>query len=121
MAVIGADVDNSDIYDIVNKYDLVDRVWFYGACYDEPMIAKLLFNSDDYSNHGPEFEAVESGVTGDFFKKDNLDDLCLKIRSWIRLESKRRQVIRRNAYKIIDEKYNEANQIKILKKLLNRK
>ncbi len=143
LVIIGEDIDSNDIPNLVKEYDLTENVWFYGPCYDENEIGKLLFNSDvcispglvgltaihaltygtpvitsdDFSNHGPEFEAIESDVTGDFFRKEDLDDLCAKIISWINLSSEKRELVRLNAYDEIDKKYNVHYQIQVLKKL----
>ncbi len=126
------------------EYNLEKKIWFYGPCYDEQEIGNLLYNSDvcitpgilgltaihslsygtpvisndDFSNHGPEFEAVEPGFTGDFFKKDDLEDLCSKIRLWINLDPIKRAQVRADAYKTIDEVFNPLNQIDILKNLI---
>ncbi|MBD1262678.1 glycosyltransferase family 4 protein [Maribacter polysiphoniae] len=144
LIIIGEDIDNNGIPNLVKKNKLTDCVWFYGPCYDENEIGELLYNSDvcitpgliglttlhaftygtpiitsnDFSNHGPEFEAIESGINGEFFKKDDLKDLCSKIESWINLGSKKREQIRLNAYNVIDKKYNSYYQIKVLKSLL---
>ena len=144
LVVIGPDVGNNDIPNLAKEYNLEEKVWFYGPSYDEQEIGNLLYNSDvcitpgilgltaihsltygtpvisndDFANHGPEFEAVEPGITGDFFKIDDLEDLSSKISLWINLDPIKRDQVRANAFKTIDEVFNPLNQIDILKKLI---
>ncbi|MBC8767874.1 glycosyltransferase [Arenibacter sp. BSSL-BM3] len=145
LILIGEDSDGNNIPQLVQELGLNSYVWFYGPCYDENEIGNLIFNSDvcitpgsiglttihsltygtpvitnnNISSHGPEFEAIESGVTGDFFLLDNIEDLCQKIRAWISVDTKNRNILRMQAYKKVDEIYNPNYQINVLKKILN--
>jgi len=82
---------------------------FYGACYEESELGKLLFYSDlcispgnvgltaihsltygtpvaTHSNifeQGPEVEAIEKGSTGFLFKQHDLEDLAKKTKKWL--------------------------------------
>ncbi|SNR74650.1 Glycosyltransferase involved in cell wall bisynthesis [Lutibacter agarilyticus] len=120
------------------------NIWLYGPCYDENKIGELIFNAsvcvspgnvgltamhslvygtpiithDNFSNQMPEFEAITEGLTGSFFKEDSLESLCLNIEKWIGFSDKKRDFVRNNCYRIIDEKYNPHVQIEIFKKLL---
>jgi len=144
--IIGEDIDGSDISNMVKEYDLEGRVNFYGPSYDEQEVGKLMYNSDlcvtpgligltaihaltygvpvvtsdTFAQHGPEFEAIKAGVTGDFFENGNVNDLCDKISNWITIEDKRRELIRRNAFDTIDEKYNPFYQVNLLKNLTSK-
>ncbi|MFH6604957.1 glycosyltransferase [Maribacter algicola] len=144
LVIVGKDVENNDIPKLVEKYGLNSQVWFYGPCYDEEEIGPLLYNSDacvspgligltaihsltygtpvitsnDFISHGPEFEAIEEGVTGSFFEEGNVENLCLKLSEWTNLSQKEREKSRLNAYRIIEEKYNAASQIKTIKETL---
>jgi len=145
LVIVGKDVENNDIPQLVEKYGLDTHVWFYGPCYDEEEIGPLLYNSDvcvspgligltaihsltygtpvitsdDFLSHGPEFEAIEDDVTGSFFKEGNVGDLCSKLSKWINLSQEEREKTRLNAYKTIEDKYNAAFQIKTIKETLN--
>ncbi|TDT44755.1 glycosyltransferase involved in cell wall biosynthesis [Maribacter spongiicola] len=144
LVIVGEDIDNNDIPALVKEYNLQERVWFFGPCYNEEKIGELLFNSDIcvspgligltaihaltyglpvitsdlYSQHGPEFEAIEPGITGDFFKAGDILDLCKKINNWINLSSKLRERVRLHAYSMVKSKYNPHYQIKVLKSLI---
>jgi len=83
-------------------------VHFYGACYDEETLARLLMTArltvspgkvgltaiqslaygvpvithDDFSRQGPEWEAIIPGRSGDFFRHGDVADLANRIRDW---------------------------------------
>jgi glycosyltransferase involved in cell wall biosynthesis len=83
-------------------------VHFYGACYDERILARLIMAAhvtvspgkvgltamqslaygtpvithDDFETQGPEWEAVLPGRTGDFFHCDDVADLTRAIKKW---------------------------------------
>lgn len=118
--------------------------WFYGACYDEKILGELLYNSSlcispgnvgltaihsltygtpvithsDFKNQGPEFEAIVPGYSGDFFQKDNIFDLANKIDSWLSLKFSR-DLIRKNCYSLVEEKYNPVYQLQVIKSMLS--
>lgn len=84
-----------------------------GACYDEDLIAQYfhasdvavspgkvglsvihsltyetpMITNDNFDIQGPESEAIEPDVTGDFFKENDLDDLTHIISKWLRYTS----------------------------------
>jgi len=143
LCIIGPNIDNdNDIAELVEKLRLNKQVWFYGPSYDEKEIANLLFNSEVcvspgligltaihaltygipvitsnlFANHGPEFEAIIEGKTGDFFKNGDVDDLCDKICSWINLNKVNRDRVRQMAFQTIDDKYTPFYQLNVLKK-----
>lgn len=121
----------------------LDNVWFYGACYDEKQIGQLLYNADlcvspgnvgltamhamsfgcpvvshnNFAKQMPEFEAIEEGKTGTFFKENDVDSLAEAIKNWINTCNDR-EAVRQACYKVIDEKYNPHIQIETLKKAI---
>ncbi len=145
LILIGKDVDGIGLEDMVEEYDLQQRVWFYGPCYDEAEIGKMLFNADlcispgpigltalhaltfgtpiitndDFSRQMPEFEVIQKNVTGDFFSSGDLSDLADTIDNWLKTKGQDREQLRLEAYKIIDEKYNPNYQISVLKNLIS--
>lgn len=124
----------------------LNNVWFYGACYDEHKIAELLYNADvcvspgnvgltamhamsfgcpvishnNFAKQMPEFEAIEEGKTGAFFKENDVDNLAEAINKWISTCSDR-EAVRQACYKVIDEKYNPHIQLKTLQNVLYNK
>ncbi|MEQ8422596.1 MAG: glycosyltransferase [Arenibacter algicola] len=145
LTIIGSDVDNNEIPKLISNLNLQSKVWLYGSCYDENIIGEFLFNADvcvspgpvgltslhaltygcpvitnnDFKSQMPEYEAIIEKENGDFFELDNILSLKETIKSWINLSINERERVRKNAYKIIDEKYNPNYQLTVLKKTLN--
>ena len=118
--------------------------WFYGECYEEIKLAELIYNAtvcispgnvgltamhslvygtpvithNDFCNQMPEFEAVIPDKTGDYFIKDNIDDLSNVIEKWI-LNNDKRQEIRDNCFDVIDKYFNPNFQLQIIKKMIS--
>jgi len=65
----------------------------------------------------PEYEIIEEGKTGFFFKENDINDLTRKIENWFR-ENNDREAVRQSCYKLIDEKYNPYGQVKVLKEII---
>lgn len=143
LILIGDGEEKENLEKLVNEFDLKSNVWFYGSSYDENTLAKLIFNSDlcvspgnigltaihsmmfgtpvlthgDFPKQMPEFETVVPGQTGFFFEYGNVIELAKSIQNWLTLKIDREQ-IRQNCYKIIDEKYNASNQLRVFRKIL---
>ena len=139
LTIIGEGKIKNDLDKLSNDLNLDKNVWFYGPCYNEKLLSKLLYNADvcvspgnvgltaihammyglpvithnEFKMQGPEFEAIVPNKTGDFFEKDSIQSLAETISSWINMEIDREE-IRKNCYSIIDEKYNPHYQIKVL-------
>ena len=120
------------------------RCWFYGASYDEEQNAQLLYNADvcvspgnvgltamhtmmfgtpvithdDFNYQMPEFEAIETGKSGNFFKKDDIEALTTSIEQWLFHNKYNRDEIRSFCYEIMDTKYNPHHQKEIFEKVL---
>jgi glycosyltransferase involved in cell wall biosynthesis len=140
---IGDGEEKEQLKNFVSK-NALNNIWFYGASYNETEIGNLIFNADicvspgnvgltamhalvygtpvitndDFSSQMPEFEAVEKGVTGDFFEKNNLNSLSNTIENWL-LHHKNRKFIRNKCFERIDTYFNPGFQIKIIKDVLN--
>lgn len=66
----------------------------------------------------PEFEAIREGVTGMFFRRDDVENLAEKIDEWFITKGESRQDVREVCMKEIDEQWNPYFQIEVLKKNL---
>jgi glycosyltransferase involved in cell wall biosynthesis len=145
LILVGDNKEFVPLDELIFKNNLVNNIWLYGPCYEEEELCELIFNSDvcvspgnvgltaihsftygtpvithsNFSNQGPEFEIITSGITGDFFEENNVEDLSDKITKWISLYNKRRMEVRNAVYRIIDEKYNPNYQINVLKEVFN--
>lgn len=115
-------------------------VHFYGACYDEQIIARAIYNADLCVSPGnvgltaihamsfgcpvithdnlpmqmPEFEAIIKGVTGDFFRHNDVQSLADAIDNWLKQKSQCRQKVRDACYAEIDRKWNPYAQFKVI-------
>ncbi|MEM8509763.1 MAG: glycosyltransferase family 4 protein [Bacteroidota bacterium] len=146
LVIIGKDVDGTNLSSLVSQESLDKQVWLYGPSYNEEEIGNLMYNADlvvspgpigltalhamtygvpiithdQFSLQMPEHEVVLSGATGDFYKIDDVSDLVAKIKAWINLSPEERDRVRKNAYNVIDSKYNPRYQIQLLKELINK-
>ena len=121
-----------------------NRYWFVGSLYNEREIAPYLYyadlcispgnvgltgihalsyglpviTNDNFENQMPEFEAIESKRTGDFFREDDVCNLADKIEAWLQ-NNMDREIVRERCYQVIDTKYNPVYQIDMIKSILN--
>lgn len=120
-------------------------VEFIGELYDEPIIAKYLFDADvavspgkvgltamhslnygtpvisnnNFFNQMPEVESIVSGYTGYLFNNDSVEDLSNKL-LLISLNLHKNSCIKSNCFKMIDYVYNPRNQVEILSLAINK-
>lgn len=141
-------VGNGDHKDYLMQYtkehSLSDRVWFYGACYDEEQNAELLYNAticvspgdvgltamhcmvfgtpvithNAFMFHGPEFESVKPGVTGDFYEYGSVVSLADTTQRWLESHQDKREAVRQACYKEIDSYWNPHYQMAVIKENL---
>lgn len=143
MTYVGDGPKKSELEVLVKEHELQDNVWFYGSCYDEKQIAQIIYNADlcvspgdvgltamhamtfgtpvishnNFCHQMPEFEAIEDGKTGAFFKENDVDSLADSIQAWL-TNGLDRELIRQNCYDVIDSKYNPHRQIEIINKVI---
>lgn len=126
---------------MTGRLGVEERVWFYGACYDEKTNAELVYNADlcvapgnigltamhtmvfgtpcishnDFAWQMPEFEAIIPGETGDFFERDNVADLANTISRWFGQKAGKRDEVRKACYREIDTNWNPYYQMDVIK------
>lgn len=141
---IGDGSEKDALVKLTMELTIEDNVWFYGACYDEKQIADFLYNADlcvspgnvgltamhamtfgcpvvSHSNmvaQMPEVEAIEDGLTGTYFKENSIESLADSVQRWFSFDIERENV-RKNCYRVIDEKYNPHVQVETIRKALN--
>ncbi len=124
--------------------DLNLAVHFYGACYDEPTLARLTMASDltvapgkvgltamqslgygtpvlthsDFANQMPEWEAIIPGKTGDLFINGDVNDLGKTIERWF-TSAPDRERVRAECFKMIDRFWNAENQHRLIRRALD--
>lgn len=123
---------------------LAEHVWFYGACYNEAELSKLIYNADlcvapgnvgltamhslvygcpiithdNFPYQMPEFEAIVPNKTGLFFRSDSVQSLSETINNWFALQLMRDDV-RQMAYEEMENHWNPKVQIELLKSIIN--
>ena len=141
LTLIGDGEQRAQLEALMRKLGLEEQVWFYGACYDERTNAELIFNADlcvspgnvgltaihslmfgtpvvthdDFPHQMPEFEAIQEGETGTFFKRGSIDSLAEVIAQWFADQADRREEVRQACYQEIDTQWTPQFQIEILK------
>ena len=142
---IGDGVERSNMEKMVSELGLQTQVWFYGACYDERINAKMIFNADlcvspgnigltaihvlmfgcpaitnnDFAHQMPEFEVIHDGRTGSFFKAGDSSSLADAISYWFMKHKNDRDYVRQACYSEIDSNWNPSYQIEIIKSAIS--
>lgn len=123
---------------------LCERVWFYGSCFDEATNAELIYNADlcvapgnigltaihalmfgcpclshdNYPLQMPEFEAINDGITGTFYKHNDQQSLANTISFWFKQNTKKRDEVRQACYHEIDTKWNPNFQMNVINSVI---
>lgn len=145
VVLIGDGEERTAMESMACSLGISERVWFYGACYDERKNAELIFNADlcvspgnvgltaihsltfgtPVVTHGkftmqmPEFEAIKPGVTGMFFDYDDVLSLAKTIGEWFSMHKDNRGKIRQCCYDEIDNNWTPEFELEVLKRALN--
>jgi glycosyltransferase involved in cell wall biosynthesis len=143
LVLVGDGPQRVDLEHKADQLGLAGRVWFYGECYDEHTIGTLFYNAaltvspgnvgltaihsmmygtpvlthDNAEHQGPEYEAVEDGRTGSFFKENDVSDLASKIEQWITKRNDREN-IRNQCFAVIDKYFNPHYSLEVIKKAI---
>ena len=134
---IGDGTEKENLTKLAKELNLADSIVFYGACHEEQELAPLIMmsgicvspgnvgltamhamvygkpviTSNDYNSQGPEFEVIQPGLTGDFFKADDCDDLAIVISEYI----KKKDYFQKQCMRIINDKYNPNYQRHVIR------
>jgi glycosyltransferase involved in cell wall biosynthesis len=122
------------------------RCVFYGACYEEAKLCRLIMMSnvmvspgaiglavmhahaygtavvthDDIETHGPEFEAMVPGRNGSIFKQDDIEGLANAIAEWTKTPSPDESV-REKCYSIVERFWNAEFQREAIERAVDGK
>lgn len=142
--IIGDGEQKNNLQSMVNLYGLNKQIWFYGPSYAEQTNAELLYNADlcvapgnigltaihammfgcpcmshdDFPWQMPEFEAIHEGITGAYFKRENVESLADAIIQWFNVNGNRREEIRQACYEEIDSQWNPHRQLNVFRQVL---
>lgn len=140
LVLVGDGVEKNLLKKIAADLKIENNVWFYGACYDEELLGRMIYNADlcvspgnvgltamhsmvfgtpvithnDFPRQMPEFEAIQEGKTGDFFKYGDVESLSDCIIHWFSINEKNRETIRQECFKEIDSCWTPYYQINVL-------
>lgn len=144
LVLVGDNVDAEFLRTLVKSKRLEQNTCFFGASYDEIQNSELLYNAsvcvcpaaigltaihslsygcpiisnDNFETQMPECECIVEGVTGSFFKEDNVEDLANKIQHWCSISTSQRERTRKEARKLITQEWSIDYQIETLKKII---
>lgn len=143
---VGSGSEEDALKKKVSDSNLEDYYWFYGSCYDEQVIAELYYNAlvcvspgnvgltaihsfmygcpvishDNFSDQMPEVEVIEDGMTGCYFKQNDIYSLASTIEQIVKsTNTEAREVLRQSCFSTIDFKYNPHYQIEVFRKVLS--
>lgn len=135
-ALVGEGSQKSNLVALSEQLGVADLIHFLGASYDERYLGLVLSASDlsvipsgaglsimhamifgtpvvlhdRVEYHFPEWEAVEEGKTGFYYKYGDIDDLAKKIERAI-FPSPKRAFMKEACKRVIDERYNPHRQV----------
>lgn len=133
---IGDGEERKTLENEVQSRNLQDFVSFYGACHNEAELAPLIASCDLCVSPGevgltaihslsfgtpvithdepmfqmPEFESIEEGITGSFFKRGDSESLVQCVENWLNSNDDR-ELTRQNCYARVDGYYNPKFQV----------
>ena len=145
LILIGDGEDKEKLLQMASNKGLQDQIWFYGACYDEEISARLLYNADlcvvpgdigltaihslsfgvpvvshnCFMFQGPEFEAIKPNVTGNFYEYGNVESLANTISKWFVTCGKVRNKVRQACFDEVDSKWNPHVQLDLIRKAID--
>jgi len=143
LLLIGDGAEKQNLENLTIELNIHDSVHFYGACYDESYLGYFIYHASlcvspgnvgltaihslsfgtpvcthsNLFNQMPEVEAIKEGMTGCYFEENNLDNLIEVIKNWMNKKIKREN-IRKQCYKVVDDYYNPYYQSQIMISLL---
>ena len=140
LLIVGSGPNEEKLKSIAKDEIISKTIHFYGACYDEDIISNLIFNSictvspgnigltvvnsfsfgtpaithNNFENQMPEAEVIKEGITGFFFKENDI--LSLERALIDALQSK--IDFKAECRGVIDNYYNPTYQVKVLESIM---
>lgn len=141
LAIVGDVADDVTLPLLVEEKRLTDSVWFYGASYDERKNAELIYNAcacvspgnvgltaihslsygtpvitnDNYTTQMPEFESIIDGVTGSFYREDDIEDLARHMLYWANRSDDEIDSTKKKCRDIVEREWSLSYQMSIFK------
>lgn len=143
LLIVGEGPERKKLENFVSMNSLEENVFFYGASYKEDELGLLISSSDlcvspgeigllvmhslaygvpvithdNFSNQGPEFEAIIPDVTGSFFIENSVYDLINKILFWINQYTDK-SIISEKCINVLEESFTPDVQKKLILKAI---
>lgn len=140
LLIVGSGPNEEKLKSLAKNEIISKTIHFYGACYDENIISNLIFNSictvspgnigltvinsfsygtpaitnNNFENQMPEAEVIKEGITGFFFKENDILSLERALIDMINSKINFKAECRR----VIDSYYNPTYQVKILESIM---
>jgi glycosyltransferase involved in cell wall biosynthesis len=140
LLILGSGPNEEKLKGLAKNEIISKTIHFYGACYDENIISNLIFNSictvspgnigltvinsfsygtpaithNNFENQMPEAEVIKEGITGFFFKENDILSLERALIDMINSKINFKAECRR----VIDSYYNPTYQVKILESIM---
>ncbi len=137
LLIIGDGEMRDELEAQANGLILSNNCIFYGECYDEKELSKLIYNADltvspgnigltaihslsfgtpvcshsNYNNQMPEVESIINGVNGFLFEENNIDSIVIEISNWF---DRNIPIDKIKIRDLIDKKYNPEFQEKVI-------
>jgi len=147
VVIVGDGPERGNLTSLVSKLGMDDRVWFYGSCYDEQILAQLIYHASvlispgniglsaihamaygtipvthaDLCSQMPEVEAVtelEKKLSRRLlFEAGDDNSLTELVRGLLLFVSINREEIREKCYDVVENHWNVDYQMSVMKKL----
>ena len=140
LLIVGTGPNEENLKSLAEDEIISKTIHFYGECYDEKIISNLMFNSictvspgnigltvinsfsfgtpaithNNFENQMPEAEVIKEGITGFFFKENDILSLERALIDMINSKINFKAECRR----VIDSYYNPTYQVKILESII---
>ena len=140
LLIVGSGPEGEKLKGLAKNEITSKTIHFYGACYDENIISNLIFNSictvspgnvgltainsfsygtpvithNNFENQMPEAEVIKEGITGFFFKENDIFSLELALIDVLQSKIDFKEECRI----VIDNYYNPNYQVKVLERVL---
>lgn len=139
IVLVGEGPDRRNLENHAHKLGIENHIAFLGALYQEEELGPLFMLADlcvapgevgltcihslaygtpvvthgNPDHQGPEWEAIQPGINGSYFREGDTKDLAVTIRQWLCGGCAREQ-LSLNCRSIIESQYNPANQARII-------
>lgn len=140
--IIGGGAEMKKIRELKDSLKLHDSIYLFGENYDETLNARFIMMADccispgnvgltaihclslgtpvithgNLENQGPEVEVIIPGITGKFFKEDDINDLSAQIEEFVSIGKKK--LVERDCFDVIKKHWTPENQRTIFDKIV---